>query len=75
MCDFAELQEGIYAAVNDVIPLMLHNILVDVNTGWRFPVSLMEAIFWFMEHKVKKSQFSLFVRIGFIYIFMLVQKL
>ena len=39
-----------------------------LNTGWTFPVPLIEAMLRFMEHKVKKSQFSLFVAIGFIYI-------
>ena len=47
----------------------------DYPNGWTFPVSLMEAMSRFMEHKVKKSQFSLFVAIGSIYIFVFLQKL
>ena len=42
-----------------------------LKTGWTFPVPLLEAMLRFMEHKVKKSHFSLFVAIGFV----LVQKL
>ena len=45
-----------------------------LNTCWIFPVPLMEVMLKFMERKVK-SQFSLFVAIGFIYRFVLVQKL
>ena len=30
-----------------------------LNTGWTFPVPLMEAMLRFIEHKAKKSQFSL----------------
>ena len=44
-----------------------------LNTGWIFPVSLMEAMSRFVKHKVKNSQFSLFVAIGFVYRFVLVQ--
>ena len=46
-----------------------------LNTGCTFPVSLMEAMLRFMEHKVKKCQFSVFVAIGYIYRFVLVQQL
>ena len=34
--------------------------------GWTFPMPLMEAMLWFMQHKVEESQFSLFVVICFI---------
>ena len=34
-----------------------------LNTGWTFPVPLMEVMLSFMEHKVKKSQFLLIVAI------------
>ena len=46
-----------------------------LNTGWAFPLPLMEAMLRFMEHKVKKIPFSLFVAIDFIYKFVLVPKL
>ena len=45
------------------------------KAGRTFPVPLMETMLRFMEHKVKKSQFSVFVAIGFMYRFVLVQKL
>ena len=53
--DLADLQERIYAAVNNVTPQMLHNTWVKVDTSWTFPVSLMEAKLRFMEHNVKKN--------------------
>ena len=46
-----------------------------LNSGWAFPVPLMETILTVMEYKFKKSQFSLFVAMCFIYRFVLVQKL
>ena len=46
-----------------------------LNTDSTFPVPLMEAMLRFMEHKEKNSQFSLFIAVGFIYRFVLFQKL
>ena len=46
-----------------------------LNTGGDISVPLVEAMLWFMEHTIKKSQFSLFVAAGFIYRFVLIQKL
>ena len=56
--DLAGLQERIYAALNNVTPQILGSRL---STGSAFPKSLIEAMLRFMEHKVKQSQFSLFV--------------
>ena len=56
-------------------PSPVDNTWVEVYTVWTYPMPLMEAMLRFMEHKVKKSQFSVFVAIGFIYRFVLVQKL
>ncbi|KAJ4427656.1 hypothetical protein ANN_25304 [Periplaneta americana] len=49
--DLADLQERIYAAVNNVTPQMLHNTWVEVEYRWIFPVPPMEAMLRFMEHK------------------------
>ena len=46
-----------------------------LNTGCTFPVPLMDNKSKFMEHKVKKIPFLLFVATGLINIFVLVQKL
>ena len=67
--DLADLQERIYAAANNVTPQMLHNTWVEVGHF------LLETMLRFMEHEVKKSQFSVFVAIDYIYRFVLVQKL
>ncbi|KAJ4440170.1 hypothetical protein ANN_08308 [Periplaneta americana] len=48
--DLADLQERIYAAVNNVTPQMLHNTWVEVEYRWIFPVPL-EAMLRFVEHK------------------------
>ena len=58
MRDLADLQERIYAAINNATPQVLHNTWVEVEYRFDFPVPLMEAMLRFMEHKVKKSQFS-----------------
>ena len=57
--DLTDLQERIYAAVSNVIPQMLHNTWSRLNTGWIFPVILMEALLRFMEHKDKIPVFIL----------------
>ena len=76
VCNLADLQERIYAAVNNVTPQMLHNTWVEVDYQLDISRATMEAMLRFMEHKAKKkSQFSLFVSIGFIYRLVLVRKL
>ena len=76
VCDLADFQERIYAAVNNVTPQMLHNTWVEVEYRLDIPVPLMEAMLRFMEHELKtESLFSVFVGIGHIYRFVLVQKL
>ena len=46
-----------------------------LNTGWTFSVPLMEAMLSFTEHKIKKILVFNLCSIGFIYRFILVQKL
>ena len=70
--DLSDLEERIYATVINITSHMLHNIWIQVEYQWTFPVPLTEAMLRFMEHKVEKTQFSLFVAFGFIYKFVLV---
>ena len=54
VCNLAELQERIYsaAALSHQRCIMTHGSRF--NTGWTFPMSLIEAMLRFMEHEVKK---------------------
>ena len=76
--DLVDLLERIYTTVYNITTQMQHTVMhgSKFNTSWTFPLPLMEAMLRFMEHKDKiKSKFSLFVAIGFMYRFVLVQKL
>ena len=70
--DLPDLEDRTYASVSNVITRIFQNTGWWFNTGWTFSRATNGR---FMEHKVKKSQFSVFVAFGFIYRFILVQKL
>ena len=49
VCDFADLQERIYAAVNNVTPRCFISHRSNLNSGWTFPMPLMKAKLKFMN--------------------------
>ena len=65
VCNLADLQQRIYAAVNNVIPQMLHNTWVEVE--YRLDISRATNISHVEVYE--KSQIFLFIAIGFIYRF------
>ena len=76
VCDLADLQERIYAAVNNVTPQMLENTYVEIE--YRLDISLAingKHVDVYGTQDKRNSQFSFYVAIWFIYRFVLFLKL